>query len=82
MARWDKEELIFKQPDEEKIVCKDCRFRKEDVKVGEQTLSGATYGMCKVFQYKPVEVLLYGAMCDYYLSENDAGDDDDEDAEQ
>lgn len=78
MARWENEEWITKEPDLDKIFCKDCIFRTEDANLTPAiSLPGATSGVCKVYQTcKPAEVLFDNVKCPYYVGENDKEDAD------
>ena len=40
MAKWDDEVFALQQPDENKIVCKDCVFRENDRKLGNSEIKG------------------------------------------
>ena len=53
----------------DKMMCKDCAFRAEDVAGGQ--ISGATLGRCFAYKTKPLGILLDGDECAYYLNENE-----------
>ena len=70
----DKEEIFSVHPEQEKILCKDCVFRKPDVKLKNSTLYGATNAFCEVYpdgSGKPSEVIWDGAPCEYHVSEEE-----------
>ena len=74
MAKWDDEVFALQQPDENKIVCKDCVFRENDRKLGNSEIKGCTLGICQVYSMnnpKPHDVLFKNKPCGYYVSEND-----------
>ena len=46
MAKWDHDDWVTVQPDEKKIVCKDCYFREPDRKASDKvTIKGCTLGV-------------------------------------
>lgn len=73
MARWDHEELIWVQPDPDKIFCSKCMLRAKDRLNGE--ITGATLGICDVYDFKPTAILMDGAECPYFIDENIPDDD-------
>ena len=71
MVRWANEEWVLRTPDNDKIYCKDCAFRKKDVTVKGYVLKGSEYGYCDVYDMKPTEILYDGEKCPYYVSDKD-----------
>ena len=59
----------LRQPDINKIACKDCVWRKEDRLDGQ--IKGATLAVCEVFTTKPKEILLRNEKCPYYVDDKD-----------
>lgn len=68
MARWDHEELVWVQPDPEKIQCSKCMLRAQDRLNGE--INGATLGICEAYDFKPYEILFHGEDCPYFINES------------
>ena len=60
MARWDKEDAVFRRVNKESIPCKDCKYAKMDGKFAP------TKGSCEMYEVKPMDVLLRGADCKKY----------------
>ena len=73
MAKWEHDDWVTVQPDENKIAGKDCYFREPDRKASDTvTIKGCTLGICKVYQVaKPSEVMFDYEPCPYYLNENE-----------
>lgn len=62
----------LRQPDIEKIWCRDCIWREQDRMNGD--IEGATLAICQVYSMKPYDILWKNVQCPYYLSENDEED--------
>ena len=60
--KWEKDDLQFKPITNASLVCKDCRFRYEDVLVRGNT------SHCDKFEWKPLDVL-NGGDCEAYKQE-------------
>ena len=61
--------LVFMKADLEKLPCRDCVFRRREP-AGSRT--GAERSECDCYPgCKPIEVLYYGAQCEYYVGDND-----------
>ena len=58
-------------PELDKVVCKDCMYRAKDIGKGKGAVKGAVLGTCDAYAIKPPSILLDGAECMYYLSEED-----------
>ncbi len=56
-------------PEEDEVICKDCIYRAKDIANG--TIKGATLGVCDAYPIKPPSILLDGAECMYYCSEDE-----------
>ena len=69
MARWDNESVMFSQPDNGKIKCRNCGLREKDR--AHLAISGATLSSCKVFECKPRTILHDGAACPYFIDDNE-----------
>ena len=51
MIKWEHDDWVTVQPDEEKIACKDCLFREPDREAGNGiTIKGCTLGTCQIFR--------------------------------
>ena len=64
-------DMSFERPDASKIACSTCEFREKDRKAGGQTINGATLMVCACYPRfdKPLNVIFYGAECEYYVDE-------------
>lgn len=65
-------------PDPDKIMCRDCVFRdKTEVVLSKKIIKcGITKNECEIYQkpnYKPTEILLQNAECDYYVNDSKNG---------
>lgn len=61
------------------IVCKDCAFRKGDVKRGGKVVvHGYKNAYCEIYDNtiggKPNEILFNNAKCKYYMKDDESGD--------
>ncbi|MFC2662516.1 MAG: HD domain-containing protein [Eubacterium sp.] len=63
--------LYLKEPDIDKVCCKDCMFREPDRVDGK--IKGATLMLCDMYPNctKPPEIIWEGVMCPYYVSEGE-----------
>lgn len=79
MIKWEHDDWVTVQPDEEKIACKDCLFREPDREAGNGiTIKGCTLGTCQIFRVaKPSEILFGNESCPYHVGENEEDEDDD-----
>ncbi len=59
-------------PDINKIECRDCTWRSEDVP--EVGIVGATMGKCMVYDIKPYGIIWLGEHCPYHVKESDVND--------
>lgn len=69
--RFEDDNFELTLPDDEKIQCKGCFLREADRTIGDTVVSGATLGICKVFQSKPREILFENAKCPYFIDEKE-----------
>ena len=75
--RWADEDWKSTGPDLDKVICKDCIYRAEDVyHNGKLMEPGACLGKCEAFPFKPIGILLSGEDCEYYYGENEEDDQD------
>lgn len=71
MSRWENENWTSEWPDPDKVVCKDCFHREKDRGFGGTKIPGCTLAMCQAYAHKPVDILISGVPCPYYLNENE-----------
>lgn len=74
--RFEDEALgALRQPDLEKVWCRDCVWRAADRMGG--SICGATLAVCQVYSMKPHDILWKNVRCPYYLSETDMDEETD-----
>ncbi len=61
----------LRTPKKEDVVCKDCIYAAKDQSFNGETIVGATLGTCDAYRIKPPSIILKGAECPYYLSEDE-----------
>ncbi|MCD8397547.1 MAG: hypothetical protein LUD12_10290 [Lachnospiraceae bacterium] len=59
----------LRQPDIDKINCKDCLLRAKDRLDGK--IKGATLSVCEVYEIKPHGILWQNDDCPYYIDDKD-----------
>jgi len=73
--RWTNEDWTSSCPDVDKIQCKDCIYRAEDVYHNGKLMDyGACLTKCEAFPFKPIGILLGEEKCEYHYGENEEDD--------